>query len=80
MDGAALGSSRIANADDATTWEKMAAIKARILKIWDDAAAGVRCCCIKFVQRVIHAQTPGLISDPRVSRALGSRKPEADAG
>ncbi|KAI9756161.1 MAG: hypothetical protein M4579_003974 [Chaenotheca gracillima] len=50
---------------DTAAWERMAAIKSRILKIWDTAPLGVRVCCIKFVQRVIQSQTPGLIADPR---------------
>lgn len=45
----------------------MSAIKSKILKKWDKAALGVRICCIKFVQRVIHVQTTGPIADPRVS-------------
>lgn len=44
----------------------MAAIKSNILRRMDTAAAGVRICCIKFVQRVIQVQTPGVIADPRV--------------
>ncbi len=45
----------------------MSAIKSNILRRWDTAAAGVRVCCIKFVQRVIQTETPGEIADPRVS-------------
>lgn len=44
----------------------MASIKSNILKRWDSAATGVRICCIKFVQKVIQVQTPGVIADPRV--------------
>lgn len=44
----------------------MASIKSNILKRWDTAATGVRICCIKFVQKVIQVQTPGVIADPRV--------------
>lgn len=44
----------------------MAAIKSNILRRMDSAPAGVRICCIKFVQRVVQTQTPGLIADPRV--------------
>ncbi|MCJ1363454.1 hypothetical protein MMC16_002561 [Acarospora aff. strigata] len=55
----------INNPDDTPTWEKMAAIKSNILRRWDTAAAGVRVCCIKFVQRVIQTETPGVIADPR---------------
>ena len=45
----------------------MASIKSNILKRWDSAATEVRICCIKFVQKVVQVQTPGVISDPRVS-------------
>ena len=44
----------------------MASIKSNILKRWDTADTGVRICCIKFVQKVIQVQTPGVIADPRV--------------
>lgn len=44
----------------------MAGIKSSILRRMDTAPAGVRICCVKFVQRVVQVQTPGLISDPRV--------------
>lgn len=32
----------------------------------DTAPHPVRVCCIKFVQKVVHTQTPGPIADPRV--------------
>lgn len=38
----------------------------------DSAAPGVRICCIKFVQRVVQTQTPGLIADPRVRQTSQS--------
>ena len=44
----------------------MASIKSNILKRWDTAPVGVRVCCIKFVQKVVQVQTPGVIADPRV--------------
>lgn len=44
----------------------MAAIKSNIIKRWDTASTGVRTCCIKFVQKVVFVQTPGVIADPRV--------------
>lgn len=59
-------SASINNPHDSATWEKMAAIKSNILKRWDTAATGIRICCIKFVQRVVQVQTPGVIADPRV--------------
>ncbi|SLM40695.1 Symplekin/Pta1 [Lasallia pustulata] len=55
----------INNPNDSPTWEKMAAIKSNILKRWDTAATGIRICCIKFVQRVVQVQTPGVVADPR---------------
>ncbi|MCJ1388068.1 hypothetical protein MMC18_000912 [Xylographa bjoerkii] len=55
----------INNPHDSQTWERMASIKSNILKRWDSAATGVRICCIKFVQRVVQVQTPGIIADPR---------------
>lgn len=39
------------------------AIKQRILRIWDDAAAAVKLCCIKFAQRVVLAQTTAVNMD-----------------
>ncbi|KAK3341242.1 hypothetical protein B0T25DRAFT_335481 [Lasiosphaeria hispida] len=39
------------------SWESMSAIKARVLRIWDGAETPVKICCIKFVQRVVLAQT-----------------------
>lgn len=56
----------IANPHDSPTWDKMAAIKLNIIKRWDTATTGVRTCCIKFVQKVVLVQTPGVIADPRV--------------
>ncbi|MCJ1229181.1 hypothetical protein MMC12_005846 [Toensbergia leucococca] len=69
----------ISNPNDSSTWDRMAAIKSNILKRWDTAAPGIRICCIKFVQRVVQVQTPGVIADPRrpeqneVSLALVAR-------
>lgn len=51
---------------DTQTWDRMAAIKSNILRRWDTASTGIRVCCIKFVQRVVQVQTPGVIADPRV--------------
>ncbi|KAF2452702.1 hypothetical protein BDY21DRAFT_424984 [Lineolata rhizophorae] len=53
------------NPSDASSWQKMAAIKSNILRRMDSFSPGVRICCIKFVQRVVQTQTPGLIADPR---------------
>lgn len=66
----------IANPHDVPVWNQMAAIKSNILKRWDTAPVGVRVCCIKFVQKVVQVQTPGVIADPRVcnSRSTTERK------
>ena len=61
-----VSTASVSNPHDSMTWGNMAAIKSNILKRWDTAAVGVRICCIKFVQRVVHVQTPGVIADPRV--------------
>ena len=43
----------------------MTMIKQKILWLWDNAPSSVRVCCIKFVQRVVQVQTPGVV-DPRL--------------
>ncbi|OJD29818.1 mrna cleavage and polyadenylation specificity factor complex subunit [Diplodia corticola] len=55
----------ISNPHDNANWQKMAQVKSNILRRMDTAPPGVRICCIKFVQRVVQTQTPGLIADPR---------------
>ncbi|KAM3074830.1 hypothetical protein ACMFMG_008243 [Clarireedia jacksonii] len=55
----------INNPYDIPTWERMVAIKSRILRIWDTAKHGIRICCIKFAQRVVLVQTTGPDADPR---------------
>ena len=52
---------------DSKPWEVMSAIKQDILRKMDTFPGPVRVCCVKFLQRVVQVQTPGLISDPRVS-------------
>jgi Symplekin/PTA1 N-terminal len=47
-------------------WQHMAAIKSNILKRMDSAPTSVRVCAIKFIQKVVQVQTPGVIADPRV--------------
>ncbi|KAH7023149.1 hypothetical protein EDB80DRAFT_558563 [Ilyonectria destructans] len=47
----------INNGYDTITWERMVAIKQKILRIWDNAVPSVRICCIKFAQRVVLAQS-----------------------
>ncbi|KAH8674742.1 hypothetical protein BGZ60DRAFT_468955 [Tricladium varicosporioides] len=55
----------INNSYDRDSWERITAIKSRILRIWDTAVSGVRICCIKFAQRVVLVQTAGPNADPR---------------
>ncbi|KAI1470368.1 uncharacterized protein F4812DRAFT_417279 [Daldinia caldariorum] len=55
----------INNSYDTHTWERMTAIKSRILRIWDTAPLSVRICCIKFAQRVVLAQTQSINAEPR---------------
>ncbi|THV53677.1 hypothetical protein BGAL_0044g00020 [Botrytis galanthina] len=55
----------INNAYDIPTWERMVAIKTRILRMWDTAKPGIRICCIKFAQRVVLVQTTGPDADSR---------------
>ncbi|KAJ5902380.1 hypothetical protein N7495_002908 [Penicillium taxi] len=51
--------------EDGKTWETMNAIKQDILRRMDSFPASAKVCCVKFLQRVVQVQTPGLISDPR---------------
>ncbi|KAG8530783.1 uncharacterized protein KY384_004140 [Bacidia gigantensis] len=55
----------IENPSDIPVWNNMKAIKSNILGRWDAATLGVKICCIKFVQKVIQVQTPGVVADPR---------------
>ena len=57
---------------DETTWQLLSLIKSNILKRLDSAPAGVKICCVRFIQRVVYTQTPGLIADPRVSHATAA--------
>lgn len=54
------------HAEDSKSWETMNAIKQDILRRMDSFPFPVKICCVKFIQRVVQVQTPGLISDPRV--------------
>lgn len=47
----------------------MNAIKQEILRKMDSFPCSVKICCVKFLQRVVQVQTPGLIADPRVCSA-----------
>ncbi|KAH8820321.1 hypothetical protein F5884DRAFT_763606 [Xylogone sp. PMI_703] len=60
----------INNPYDTTTWDRMQAIKSRILRMWDSALPGVRICCIKFAQRVVLVQTAGPEADSRRGSSL----------
>ncbi|EXF79274.1 mRNA cleavage and polyadenylation specificity factor complex subunit [Colletotrichum fioriniae PJ7] len=60
----------INNSYDTFTWERMVAIKQRILRIWDDAESTVRICCIKFAQRVVLAQSAANPAEPRRGDSL----------
>jgi Symplekin/PTA1 N-terminal len=60
--------SKKAISSKANAWQMMTAIKSSILKRMDSAPSSVRVCAIKFVQKVVQVQTPGVIADPRVRR------------
>ncbi|GKT63455.1 mRNA cleavage and polyadenylation specificity factor complex subunit [Colletotrichum tofieldiae] len=60
----------INNSYDTLTWERMVAIKTRILHIWDEAEPTVRICCIKFAQRVVLAQSVANPNEPRRGDSL----------
>lgn len=47
----------IHNSYHVESWEHISAIKSSILRMWDNAVTPVKICCIKFVQRVVLAQT-----------------------
>ncbi|KAJ6120302.1 hypothetical protein N7523_004582, partial [Penicillium sp. IBT 18751x] len=51
--------------EDSKSWDTMNVIKQDILRRMDSFLCPVKICCIKFLQRVVQVQTPGLISDPR---------------
>ncbi|KAI1141921.1 hypothetical protein F5Y05DRAFT_369141 [Hypoxylon sp. FL0543] len=55
----------INNSYDTHTWERMTAIKTRILRIWDIAPLTIKIVCIKFAQRVVLAQTQSINPEPR---------------
>ncbi|PHH78786.1 hypothetical protein CDD80_6242 [Ophiocordyceps camponoti-rufipedis] len=60
----------INNGYDTVTWERMISIKQRILRLWETAAPSVNICCIKFVQRVVLAQTVAAATEFRYGGAL----------
>ena len=55
----------VTNSQDPSPWQKMAAIKSSILRRMHNAPPGIHICSVKFIQRVVQVQTPGLIADPR---------------
>lgn len=55
----------VRNTQDQKIWSQMVAVKSRILRLWESPLLGVRIACVKFVQRVLLTQTPGM-KDPRV--------------
>ncbi|SPO00910.1 related to PTA1 - pre-tRNA processing protein / PF I subunit [Cephalotrichum gorgonifer] len=55
----------IENSYDKITWERMAAVKSRILQMWDNANPSIRICCIKFAQRVVLSQSQSSPAEPR---------------
>ncbi|CAJ2512864.1 Uu.00g009830.m01.CDS01 [Anthostomella pinea] len=55
----------INNSYDTSTWQRMTAIKTRILRIWETAPVTIRMCCVKFAQRIVLAQTPSVNTEPR---------------
>ena len=55
-------------ASKANAWNTMSVIKSSVLKRMDSAPINVRVCAIKFTQKVIQVQTPGVIADPRVRK------------
>ena len=57
----------IQNAYHPPAWEAMSAIKSKILSVWEGAPTPVKICCIKFVQRVILAQTASNGNEPKVN-------------
>ncbi|KAK3355083.1 hypothetical protein B0H65DRAFT_416918 [Neurospora tetraspora] len=57
----------IGNAYHPAAWEAMSAIKSKILSVWEGALTPVKLCCIKFVQRVILAQTASNGTEPKHS-------------
>ncbi|KAK4936084.1 hypothetical protein LTR10_022986 [Elasticomyces elasticus] len=55
----------ISRPNDGAIWQDMNSMKFSILQRMDTAPVAIRICCIKFVQKVVQVETPGVISDPR---------------
>lgn len=66
----------INNPYDIPTWDRMVAIKTRILRMWDTAQPGIRICCMKFAQRVVLVQTTGPDADSKVWKASSIWSPK----
>ncbi|EXJ78084.1 hypothetical protein A1O3_09245 [Capronia epimyces CBS 606.96] len=55
----------ISHPNEAALWQDMTSIKLNILQRMDSFPVAIRICCIKFAQKVVQVETPGLIADPR---------------
>ncbi|KAL2444499.1 mRNA cleavage and polyadenylation specificity factor complex subunit pta1 [Exophiala dermatitidis] len=55
----------ISHPNESSLWQDMTSMKLNILQRMDSFPVAIRICCIKFVQKVVQVETPGLISDPR---------------
>jgi symplekin len=62
--------------DQAPVWQQMMAIKLNIMGRMDSAPIAIKICCIKFLQKLVQVQTPGVIADPRVRTSEGSESVE----
>lgn len=56
---------RLSHPDQALLWQDMTTMKMTVLRLMDTATTSVRVCCVKFIQKVVQVQTPGVIADPR---------------
>ena len=56
----------INNSYDTISWEKVTAIKSRILEIWATATPSVQVCCVKLAQRIVLAQSVASGAEQRV--------------
>lgn len=68
--------SRINNSYDTPTWERMTAIKSRIMRLWESPLPSVQICCIKFAQRVVLVQTHGVNQEHKVCHYISFYKGE----
>lgn len=57
---------RISEPDLAKLFQDLTAVKLNILQRMDAAPISVRICCVKYIQKVVQVETPGMIADPRV--------------